>query len=176
MHKNNPCSKNCHRGGRNWGRFRAPPAADTARNKEWQRLGDWQATNGLRRQSLSLNRKRSANLIVTRCGAIGSALALGARCCRFESCHFDQRKIDALGVSIFLLLELIGLTNRSFERTEGSFAVRRSAPSAAQCSSPVTSTISSVHNESDEHSIFFAYIFLFRAGFLLFFLLLCRGG
>ena len=36
-------------------------------------------------------------------------------------------------------------------------------------SSRVTQTISSVHNESDEHSIFFAYIFLFRAGFLLFF-------
>ena len=31
-------------------------------------------------------------LTVTRCGAIGSALALGARCCRFESCHFDQNK------------------------------------------------------------------------------------
>ena len=29
--------------------------------------------------------------LITRCGAIGSALALGARCCRFESCHFDQK-------------------------------------------------------------------------------------
>ena len=36
-------------------------------------------------------------------------------------------------------------------------------------SNPVTPTISSVHNESDEHSIFFAYIFLFGAVFLLFF-------
>ena len=43
-------------------------------------------------------------------------------------------------------------------------------------SNPVIPTISSVHNESDEHSIFFAYNFLFGAGFLLFFLLLCRGG
>ena len=43
-------------------------------------------------------------------------------------------------------------------------------------SNPVTQTISSVHNESDEHSIFFAYISLFGVGFLLFFLLLCRGG
>ena len=30
--------------------------------------------------------------LISRCGAIGSALALGARCCRFESCHFDQNK------------------------------------------------------------------------------------
>ena len=29
---------------------------------------------------------------ISRCGAIGSALALGARCCRFESCHFDQNR------------------------------------------------------------------------------------
>ena len=36
-------------------------------------------------------------------------------------------------------------------------------------SNPVTPTISSVHNESDEHSIFFAYILLFGAEFLLFF-------
>ena len=46
----------------------------------------------------------------------------------------------------------------------------------AASSSLVTQTISSVHNESDEHSIFFAYISLFGAGYLLFFLLLCRGG
>ena len=39
----------------------------------------------------------------------------------------------------------------------------------AASSSLVTQTISSVHNESDEHSIFFAYISLFGAGFLLFF-------
>ena len=39
----------------------------------------------------------------------------------------------------------------------------------AASSSLVTQTISSVHNESDEHSIFFAYNFLFGAGFLLFF-------
>ena len=31
-------------------------------------------------------------------------------------------------------------------------------------SNRVTPTISSVHNESDEHSIFFAYILLFGAG------------
>ena len=37
--------------------------------------------------------------------------------------------------------------------------------------SPVARTISSVHNESDEHSIFFAYISLFGAGFLLFFVM-----
>ena len=36
-------------------------------------------------------------------------------------------------------------------------------------SSPVIRTISSVHNESDEHSIFFAYISLFGAVLLLFF-------
>ena len=35
----------------------------------------------------------SAFCIISRCGAIGSALALGARCCRFESCHFDHMKI-----------------------------------------------------------------------------------
>ena len=34
----------------------------------------------------------------SRCGAIGSALALGARCCRFESCHFDH-KTTARGLS-----------------------------------------------------------------------------
>ena len=39
----------------------------------------------------------------------------------------------------------------------------------AASSSLVTQTISSVHNESDEHSIFFAYISLFGAEFLLFF-------
>ena len=32
-------------------------------------------------------------ILISRCGAIGSALALGARCCRFESCHFDHMKI-----------------------------------------------------------------------------------
>ena len=39
----------------------------------------------------------------------------------------------------------------------------------AASSSLVTQTISSVHNESDEHSMFFAYISLFGAGFLLLF-------
>jgi len=29
---------------RSWGRFRAPPVADTARKKEWQQLDDWQVS------------------------------------------------------------------------------------------------------------------------------------
>lgn len=33
---------------------------------------------------------------MTRCGAVGSALALGARCRRFESCHLDQIKAQTL--------------------------------------------------------------------------------
>ena len=33
------------------------------------------------------------NKLKTRCGAAGSALALGARCRRFESCHLDQMQI-----------------------------------------------------------------------------------
>ena len=31
--------------------------------------------------------------IISRCGAVGSALALGARCRRFKSCHLDQMQI-----------------------------------------------------------------------------------
>ena len=40
---------------------------------------------------------------ITRCGAIGSALALGARCCRFESCHFDQKEKEGFPSFSFCL-------------------------------------------------------------------------
>ena len=43
-------------------------------------------------------------------------------------------------------------------------------------SNPVTPTISSVHNESDEHSIFFCLYFVVWSRISALFLLLCRGG
>ena len=43
-------------------------------------------------------------------------------------------------------------------------------------SNPVTQTISSVHNESDEHSIFFCLYFVVGSRISALFLLLCRGG
>ena len=46
----------------------------------------------------------------------------------------------------------------------------------AASSSLVTQTISSVHNESDEHSIFFCLYFIVWSRISALFLLLCRGG
>ena len=46
----------------------------------------------------------------------------------------------------------------------------------AASSSLVTQTISSVHNESDEHSIFFCLYFVVWSRISALFLLLCRGG
>ena len=40
-------------------------------------------------------------LNITRCGAVGSALALGARRRRFESCHLDHESIPFVGCSFF---------------------------------------------------------------------------
>ena len=49
---------------------------------------------------------------LTRCGAVGSALALGARSRRFKSCHLDQRRCPyRVGVSckdIFSFVRLSG--------------------------------------------------------------------
>jgi len=49
-------------------------------------------------------------------------------------------------------------------------------PVEAASSSLVTQTISNVHNESDEHSIFFCLYFIVWSRISALFLLLCRGG
>ena len=46
--------------------------------------------------------------IITRCGAAGSARALGARCRRFESCHLDHPLAFGKGF-IFLYLFIFSL-------------------------------------------------------------------
>ena len=43
----------------------------------------------------------------TRCGAAGSARALGARCRRFESCHLDQKVPYSMSKELFYYILLI---------------------------------------------------------------------
>ena len=64
----------------------------------------------------------------------------------------------------FGLQNLTIRTKKDAKNSHGAVGVVEAASSSL-----VTQTISSVHNESDEHSIFFAYISSFGAVFLLFF-------
>ena len=66
-------------------------------------------------------RAKQSEKRITRCGAVGSAPALGAGCRRFESCHLDQKSaenevFDPLSADFLLVIGALPPFRRIFLR------------------------------------------------------------
>ena len=64
--------------------------------------------------------------LITRCGAAGSARALGARCRRFESCHLDHKETIIL-IREISVLWLFYCKNRGNSPFVGGFIAKMQA-------------------------------------------------